>query len=223
MGADGGGRRGVMGQLLPYLDKMPKVAPDAFIAPGAILVGDVEVGPGASIWYNCVLRGDVNYIRVGEGSNIQDGSVIHVDRIYPTIIGKHCLIGHLAIVHGVTMEDGSFVGMKGGYVYPERVLASEKKPLRIFMADGRNDHRGKLGDRPYDPQLDWFYQNVRLEKALSQKGYDVNYSWSVGLHGWKFGGMILPDVMRWLWRDGPVSTDPNDMDHRGFRQPGVGE
>ena len=118
---------------------------------------------------------------------------------------------------------GSFVGMKGGYVYPERVLASEKKPLRIFMADGRNDHRGKLGDRPYDPQLDWFYQNVRLETALSQKGYDVNYSWSVGLHGWKFGGMILPDVMRWLWRDGPVSTDPNDMDHRGFRQPGVGE
>ncbi len=112
MGADGGGRRGVMGQLLPYLDKTPKVAPDAFIAPGAILVGDVEVGPGASIWYNCVLRGDVNYIRVGEGSNIQDGSVIHVDRTYPTIIKKHCLIGHLAIVHGVTMEDGSFVGMK---------------------------------------------------------------------------------------------------------------
>lgn len=112
MGADGGGRRGVMGQLLPYLDKTPKVAPDAFIAPGAILVGDVEVGPGASIWYNCVLRGDVNYIRVGEGSNIQDGSVIHVDRTYPTIIKKHCLIGHLAIVHGATMEDGSFVGMK---------------------------------------------------------------------------------------------------------------
>ena len=112
MGADGGGRRGVMGQLLPYLDKMPKVAPDAFIAPGAILVGDVEVGPGASVWYNCVLRGDVNYIRVGEGSNIQDGTVVHVDRTYPTIIGKNCLIGHLAIVHGCTMEDGSFIGMK---------------------------------------------------------------------------------------------------------------
>jgi carbonic anhydrase/acetyltransferase-like protein (isoleucine patch superfamily) len=101
-----------MGQLLPYLDKMPKVAPDAFIAPGAILVGDVEVGPGASVWYNCVLRGDVNYIRVGEGSNIQDGTVVHVDRTYPTIIGKNCLIGHLAIVHGCTMEDGSFIGMK---------------------------------------------------------------------------------------------------------------
>jgi carbonic anhydrase/acetyltransferase-like protein (isoleucine patch superfamily) len=112
MSADGGGRRGVMGQLLPYLDKMPKVAPDAFIAPGAILVGDVEVGSGASVWYNCVLRGDVNYIRVGEGSNIQDGTIVHVDRTYPTIIGKNCLIGHLAIVHGCTMEDGSFIGMK---------------------------------------------------------------------------------------------------------------
>lgn len=112
MSADGGGMRGVMGQLLPYLDKMPKVAPDAFIAPGAILVGDVEVGPGASIWYNCVLRGDVNYIRIGEGSNIQDGTVVHVDRTYPTIVGKNCLVGHLAIIHGCTMEDGSFVGMK---------------------------------------------------------------------------------------------------------------
>lgn len=112
MNADGGGRRGVMGQLLPYLDKMPKVAPDAFIAPGVILVGDVEIGPGASVWYNCVLRGDVNYIRIGEGSNIQDGTVIHVDRQYPTIVGKNCLVGHIAILHACTMEDGSFVGMK---------------------------------------------------------------------------------------------------------------
>jgi carbonic anhydrase/acetyltransferase-like protein (isoleucine patch superfamily) len=101
-----------MGQLLPYMGKMPKVAPDAFIAPGAILIGDVEIGPKASVWYNCVLRGDVNYIRIGEGSNIQDGTVIHVDRLYPTIVGRDCLVGHIAILHACTMEDGSFVGMK---------------------------------------------------------------------------------------------------------------
>ncbi len=111
MNADGGTAR-LSGLLLPYKGKRPKVAPDAFIAPGAVLIGDVEIGPGASVWYNCVLRADVNHIRVGEGSNIQDGTVVHVDRDFPTIIGKHCLIGHIAIVHGCTLEDSAFVGMK---------------------------------------------------------------------------------------------------------------
>ena len=104
-------------------------------------------------------------------------------------------------------------------MYPERVLASEKKPIRVFLCDGRNDNRGLRGGGDYDEKRDWFYQNVRLMKALTQKGYDVNYSWSMNLHGQKFGGMILPEMMRWLWRDGPVSTDPNDMVERSFRQP----
>ena len=114
---------------------------------------------------------------------------------------------------------GSFVNLQGGYVYPERVLASEKKPIRIFLCDGRNDNRGLRAGGAYDEKRDWFYQNVRLMKALTQKGYDVNYSWSMNLHGQKFGGMILPEMMRWLWRDGPVSTDVNDMVERAFRQP----
>jgi enterochelin esterase-like enzyme len=114
---------------------------------------------------------------------------------------------------------GSFVDIRGGYVYPERVMASEKKPLRVFLCDGRNDHRGFGRDGKYDEKRDWFYQNMRLMKALTAKGYDVNYSWSMNLHGQKYGGMILPDMMRWLWRDGPVSTDPNDMVERAFRQP----
>ena len=66
---------------------------------------------------------------------------------------------------------------------------------------------------------DWFHQNVRLMKALTQKGYDVNYSWGMNGHGQKFGGAILPEMMRWLWRDGPVSTDPRDTVERSFRQP----
>jgi len=113
---------------------------------------------------------------------------------------------------------GSFVNLQGGHVYPERVLATEKKPIRIFLCDGRNDNRGLRGG-VYDEKRDWFYQNVRLMKALTQKGYDVNYSWGVNLHGQKFGGMILPEMMRWLWRDGPASTDVHDMVERGFRQP----
>jgi enterochelin esterase-like enzyme len=113
---------------------------------------------------------------------------------------------------------GSFVNLRGGDVYPERVLSSERKPIRIFLCDGRNDNRGVRNGNPYDPRMDWFYQNVRLMKALTQKGYEVNYSWGMNLHGQKMGGAILPDMMRWLWRDGPVSTDPNDMVERSFRE-----
>ena len=114
---------------------------------------------------------------------------------------------------------GSFVDLRGGDVYPEKVLASEKKPIRVFLCDGRNDNRGVGRDGVYNQKRDWFYQNVRLMKALTQKGYDVNYAWGMNLHGQKYGGAIMPDMMRWLWRDGPVSTDPNDMVERSFRQP----
>ncbi|HLX44089.1 MAG TPA: alpha/beta hydrolase-fold protein [Bryobacteraceae bacterium] len=112
---------------------------------------------------------------------------------------------------------GSFVNVRGGQVYADRVLGSEKKPIRIFLCDGRNDNRG-VRDGKYDETRDWFFQNVRLMKALTQKGYDVNYSWGMNLHGQKMGGAIFPDMMRWLWRDGPVSTDPNDAVERGFRE-----
>jgi len=109
---------------------------------------------------------------------------------------------------------GSFTDIRGEYVYPELVAASEKKPLRIFLQDGRNDNRNSA-----NPKNDWFYQNVRLAEALTKKGYDVNYTWGMNNHGQKFGGAILPEMMRWLWRDGPVSTDPNDKVERGFNPP----
>ncbi|HEX5083708.1 MAG TPA: alpha/beta hydrolase-fold protein [Blastocatellia bacterium] len=113
---------------------------------------------------------------------------------------------------------GSFTNIRGGHVYPDKILASEKKPIRVYLCDGRNDNRG-FRRGVYDEKWDWFYQNVRMMKALTQKGYDVNYSWSMNLHGQKYGGMIMPEMMRWLWRDGPVSTDVNDMVERSFRQP----
>jgi carbonic anhydrase/acetyltransferase-like protein (isoleucine patch superfamily) len=107
-------------QFLSFGGKGPHVDRTAFIAPGAHLIGDVEIGPEASIWYNCVLRGDVNRIRVGARTNIQDGSVIHVDSPkpgaeegHPTIIGADVLIGHLAMVHGCVLHDRAFVGLGG--------------------------------------------------------------------------------------------------------------
>jgi enterochelin esterase-like enzyme len=114
---------------------------------------------------------------------------------------------------------GSFTNIRGGYVYPERVMESEKKPIRVFFQDGRNDNRGQGKGGNYDSKRDWFYQNVRLVEAMTKKGYDVNYAWGIGLHGQKQGGAILPEMMRWLWRDHPVSTDVKNAVERSFNRP----
>lgn len=114
---------------------------------------------------------------------------------------------------------GSFVDIRGGHQYPDIIAKSEKKPLRIFLQDGRNDNRGQRPGGEYNPNRDWFLQNVRMMKALTAKGYEVNYSWGIGRHGQKQGGAMIPEMMRWLWRDQPVSTDVNDTVERSFREP----
>ena len=121
--------------------------------------------------------------------------------------------------HKVLSGIGTFVDLRGGYVYPEKVAAAEKKPIRIFMIDGRNDNRGLNDKGEYDPHRDWFLQNNRLKDALVQKGYDVNYSWGMGVHSHNMGGAMLPEMMRWLWRDQPVSVDYQDKQERSFRAP----
>jgi len=113
---------------------------------------------------------------------------------------------------------GSFVNLRGGHAYPDIIRDSEKKPIRIFLQDGRNDNRGR-GRRGYDPNRDWFLQNVRMAEAFTEKGYDVNYVWGIGLHGQKQGGAMLPEMMRWLWRDHGVSTDVNDRVERSYNEP----
>ncbi len=101
-----------MSPLHAFMGALPDVAADAFVAPGAQVIGSVTLGSQASVWYNCVLRGDVAPITIGARSNIQDGSVVHVTtRQYSTIIGSDCLVGHLAIIHGCELHDHSFVGM----------------------------------------------------------------------------------------------------------------
>lgn len=98
--------------ILPYKGKLPKIHPTAFIAPGAVVIGDVEIGAETNVWFGCVIRGDVNTIRIGSRTNIQDGTVVHVThKTAPTVIGSDITIGHKAIIHGCTLQDGSFVGM----------------------------------------------------------------------------------------------------------------
>lgn len=115
---------------------------------------------------------------------------------------------------------GSFVNLRGGHAYADLVSKTERKPIRVYLQDGRNDNRG-TGRGGYDANRDWFLQNVRLAKALTDKGYDVNYTWGIGRHGQKQGGTILPDMMRWLWRDHPASVDVNDAVERSFNAAGA--
>jgi enterochelin esterase family protein len=113
---------------------------------------------------------------------------------------------------------GSFTNIRGGNAYPDIIRKADKKPIRVFLVDGRNDNRSLHADGAYDQARDWFYQNVRMQQALAEKGYDLNYSWGIQRHGQKMLQTVFPEMMRWLWRDGPVSTDPNDLVERGFRQ-----
>ena len=114
---------------------------------------------------------------------------------------------------------GSFVDLRGGNAYPDIIRKSEKKPIRVFLCDGRNDNRGQRPGEAYNQARDWFYQNVRMMQALIEKGYDLNYAWGMNKHGQKMGGPMLPDMMRWLWRDHEFSTDPNDTVERSFNVP----
>ncbi len=96
---------------IAYKDILPKIHSSAFIAPGAMIIGAVTIGEEASVWFNCVLRGDLEYIEVGERTNIQDGTVVHLDPGFPCVIGADVTIGHGAIVHGCTVGDGAMISM----------------------------------------------------------------------------------------------------------------
>ncbi|TMJ13883.1 MAG: gamma carbonic anhydrase family protein [Alphaproteobacteria bacterium] len=140
---------------LTFQGASPRIDPTAFIAPGCRLIGDIEIGAESSVWYNCVLRGDVNRIRIGARTNIQDGSVLHVDSPrpgheagHPTLIGDEVLIGHLAMVHGCILRDRSFVGLgaivmdgceieSGGMLAAGGLLAPGRKILAGQLWAGR--------------------------------------------------------------------------------------
>jgi carbonic anhydrase/acetyltransferase-like protein (isoleucine patch superfamily) len=99
--------------VLPYRGVLPRLAERVFIAPGAKVIGDVEIGADSSIWFGCVVRGDVNIVRIGERTNIQDGTVVHVAKEgQGTFIGSDITIGHMALLHACTLEDGCLVGMR---------------------------------------------------------------------------------------------------------------
>jgi carbonic anhydrase/acetyltransferase-like protein (isoleucine patch superfamily) len=98
--------------IIDFKGKYPKVDPTVFVAENATIIGDVEIGPGTSIWFYCVVRGDLNYIRIGSNCSIQDACILHVDKeLYPLIVGDGVVLGHRVVVHGCKIGRGSLIGI----------------------------------------------------------------------------------------------------------------
>jgi carbonic anhydrase/acetyltransferase-like protein (isoleucine patch superfamily) len=113
-----------MVNLYTYGDHQPRIDPTAFVAPGARIAGDVVVGPNASVWFNAIIRGDSDAVRVGAGSNVQDLAILHTDSGSPCVVSEECTIGHSAIVHGCMVGRGSLIGM-GAIVLSGAVIGEE--------------------------------------------------------------------------------------------------
>ncbi len=138
------------GRILSFRGQTPRIAADAFIAPDAVVIGDVEIGAETSVWFGCVVRGDINYIRVGARTNIQDGTIVHVDsQQYSTTIGDDVTIGHQAVIHACTLESGSFVGI-GAVVMDGAVVESGAMVAAgALVTPGKRVPKGELwGGRP---------------------------------------------------------------------------
>jgi carbonic anhydrase/acetyltransferase-like protein (isoleucine patch superfamily) len=135
----------VSGPLFPFEGKVPVLQDGAWVAPTAAVIGDVVLGPGSSVWYGCVLRGDSNIIRVGARTNIQDGTIVHVNSgAEPTLIGDGVTIGHACIIHGCTLEDGAFVGM-GATVLDRAVIeGGGMLAAGALLTPGKRVRRGEL-------------------------------------------------------------------------------
>ncbi len=133
------------GLILPYRCVMPTIADDVFVAPTASIIGDVEIGPESSIWFGVTIRGDMNVIRIGRRSNVQDGTVIHIESTtHSTFIGDDVNIGHGAIVHACTLEDGCFIGM-GAIVMDGAVVESKAMvAAQALVTPGKRVKSGEL-------------------------------------------------------------------------------
>lgn len=136
--------------IISFEGKTPVIHPTAFIAPGCRIIGDVEIGANVSIWYNCVLRGDVNSIRVGTGTNIEDGTVIHCDGPKPrrpgfaTLIGCEVLVGHMALIHGATLHDRCFVGLGSVAMDGCEIQSGAMLAAGALLTPGKIIHSGQL-------------------------------------------------------------------------------
>jgi carbonic anhydrase/acetyltransferase-like protein (isoleucine patch superfamily) len=166
--------------LRPFHNVVPTIDPSAYVDESAQVIGDVVLGPESSIWLNAVVRGDVNYIRIGPQSNLQDGVIVHVNHqpSYPTIVGERVTVGHAAILHGCVVEDRCLIGMgaillNGSHVGSDSIVAagtlvSERTvipPRSLVMGSP-----GKVRRRLTDAELAFI-----LEGAANYVRYRLEY------------------------------------------------
>jgi carbonic anhydrase/acetyltransferase-like protein (isoleucine patch superfamily) len=130
--------------LLEVSGKSPRVADDAFLAPGAFLLGDVTVGAASSVWYTTVLRGDSDAITVGERSNLQDATIMHADPGFPAHVGNGVSVGHRAVLHGCTIEDDVLIGMGAVVLNGARVGSGSLVAAGAVVLEGTEIPPGSL-------------------------------------------------------------------------------
>ena len=129
---------------LPYNGVWPRISPLAFVAPTAVIVGDVEIADEASVWFGVVIRGDMAPVRIGPRSNVQDNTVIHTDAGAPAIIGADCSVGHAAIVHGAAVGDGALIGMGATLLNRAEVGAGAIIAAGALLPEGKRIPAGQL-------------------------------------------------------------------------------
>lgn len=171
-------------ELPPHtLTRTPRIAESAFIADGAKVIGDVEMKAHSSVWYNAVLRGDINYISIGERSNIQDGCIVHLENEKPCIVGNDVTVGHGAILHGCVLEDGCLIGMgatilsgatigKGSIIAAGAVVRENAAvPPFTLMAGVPAKALRTLDNSSYETNLKWAEKYTKLAQLHREKGH----------------------------------------------------
>lgn len=124
-------------KLYSYGGQMPAVDDTVFVAPGARIVGRVKIGAHSSVWYNVVIRGDVDEVHIGSHTNIQDGSVLHEDGGFPLVIGDHVTVGHNAVLHGCHVGDGAVIGMGAVVMSGAKIGANSVLGAGSLLPQGR--------------------------------------------------------------------------------------
>ena len=162
-------------------NQSPRIHQSAYIADNAIVIGDVEIGPGSSVWFGAVIRGDVNYIRIGESTNIQDGTIIHVDsRQHPTILKDRITVGHRVTLHGCSVQSGCLIGMAStlmdGVVVGENSIVAAGALLTPGTIVPPNSlaigSPAKVGRSVSPAELEWLDRSWRNYVELSSRYKD---------------------------------------------------
>jgi carbonic anhydrase/acetyltransferase-like protein (isoleucine patch superfamily) len=166
-----------------HLDKTPQIGKGVFIASSANLIGDVVLGNDVSVWYHVVIRGDINQIAIGEGSNIQDGTVIHVADQYSVKLGKNVVVGHQATIHACTIGDRCLIGMKStimdgaeigeGCIIGAGAVVSPrmKVPPRSIVLGLPGKIKREVTEEEYHNILHLANKYIRLKNLYLEKGY----------------------------------------------------